>query len=103
MNKHTETPWEARTGENVCFHEGNRCAIIRTFTEGGEACEETIAEIWKSQDNTDIEDMKFIVRACNNHDAVVKAFGEVLDILEGSVTGIDLKEFDAILAQAKKV
>lgn len=54
--KPTPGPLAMEIGEECCFHEGNRVAITRTILEDGEQHTETVAEVWRTCDDSDIAD-----------------------------------------------
>ncbi len=65
--KHSPGPWFVVLGENCCFHGNNRCAICY-YPEGlpkeGDDPENiqmpTLAEVWPTQDDSDIADAYLI-------------------------------------------
>jgi hypothetical protein len=79
---HTPTPWKLATGPRTCFHPGNELSIYHTVESDGETFTPTIAEVWPSHDGTALADAEFIVRAVNNHDALVAACEAALLALE---------------------
>ena len=81
MTARTPGPWNLEIGENRCFHGGNRVAITVTTDDDGEIGNPTIAEVWPSRDDTDIEDGRFIVEACNAHDRLTRERDEAVALL----------------------
>lgn len=70
--KHTPEPWVLEIGEHACFHKGNRVSIVKIYDPphelslgDDEAGIETVAEVWPTAGDSDIEDGKRIV-ACVN-------------------------------------
>lgn len=53
--KHTPGPWELAIGEQYCFHEGNRIAIVGHVIDLGEEQEFTIAEVWPTTEDAQAE------------------------------------------------
>ena len=80
--KHTPGSLKLVVGEEYCFHDGNRVSIIKTREENGESRDETVAEVWRSSDDTDIADGEFIVKACNSFDNLVQELGDAIQLLE---------------------
>jgi hypothetical protein len=87
--KHTPTPWDFEVGEQCCFHKGNRVSIVRWSKDGPDEdnCE-TVAEVWPSSEDQDIEDGKLIVKAVNHYDELVDALDkaqQTMDVLAGDI------------------
>lgn len=77
--KHSPLPWELLIGKEFCLHDTCRVAIVRPITlEDGTESSETVAEVWPGDNNIDIKDGEFIVRACNCHEELVKACRDLL-------------------------
>lgn len=70
MAEHTPTPWSATEQRDWLEHSCCHDAAITAFENGKR---QTIAEAHSS------EDAAFIVKAANNHDALVKALTDLLD------------------------
>lgn len=69
-NTRTPEPWEIRIGAETCFHRGNLVSIVKTTYSGDEATEdeyheETVAEVWPTDGDSDIEDGRRIVECVN--------------------------------------
>lgn len=63
MAQHTLGPWEVQSGEDACFHQGNRFAITKSGTDGREPWQVTIAEIWPATAGADEADARLIASA----------------------------------------
>lgn len=64
--QHTPGPWFVREGEDQCFHEGNRVAIVHEWqdpTAPDERGENTVAEVWRTGNDTDLLDGRLIATA----------------------------------------
>lgn len=60
---HTPGPWTVAIGEECCFHQGNRVAIVK-LEPGEEPTEPTIAEVWPGPSlEQDIADATLIAAA----------------------------------------
>lgn len=97
MSEHTPTPWVVVVGkDNSDNGEPLSPDIFGTITGGNEGWH--IARVWLAGKYLNGEaNAEFIVLACNNHDALVKA-------LEGVIRVADRKtvEFDAARAALAK-
>lgn len=60
MTKHTPGPFTVIVDPSACFHKGNRVAIVSRGEllddETGEHAQPTVAEVWSTDDDTDIAD-----------------------------------------------
>jgi len=95
-------------GSECCFHDTCRVSIFHGTpeTEKEEATTQTIAEVWPAEDDIDIADGRFIVRACNAHDDLVAMLGAVKRCSESHYSMHALwyefgTRIDAALAKAK--
>lgn len=55
--KHTPGPWYVETGEDCCFHGGNRVSIREPQHET------TVAEVWFADNDADLADGRLIAAA----------------------------------------
>jgi hypothetical protein len=114
--KHTPTPWDIQIGEQCCFHKGNRVSIVRWSDEGPDEVNcETVAEVWPTSSDTDIEDGKFIVKCVNMHDELATALRKATEwlrrireedetlVIDHSEDGFNLCDTEGLLAKLEGV
>ena len=63
MTAYTPGPWEMIVDSRACFHEGNRVAIVSRWKDGRETGVSTVAEVWPTDDRSDLADARLIAQA----------------------------------------
>lgn len=71
-------------GEGTCFHEGNTDSVQRFFKSDGEACAETVAEVWPAGDDIAFYDAALLAHGFNHVAELMDAIEHVLAVSEHS-------------------
>lgn len=101
MSNHTPTPWVV--GEHYKDENSDTFIIpIGHDYDGGFSGEDTIAEIWDTN-NPGYANAEFIVKACNNHDVLASAVGGLLTACAlASMDGVAVPADAEACKQARK-
>jgi len=81
MTEHTQEKVVVMEGQEYCFHDGNRFALVQHTEENGETISQTIAEIWPADQMADKDDayhFAILWNACIDYNLTTKQAVEAM-------------------------
>jgi hypothetical protein len=105
LKKCTPTPLLVAVGEEYCFHDTTRVAIVkvrRPSKNNPEGSEETVAEVWPGDNDCDIYDAHRFVHAVNILPELVEALEAAWYAMEKHARSECSREIATALAVLKK-